>query len=67
MNEMENAISKVYEQIAQTGQVSKNQLLFIKMYEKKNSKQLNIMDELIKYGNKLSLIIDKIFPIEGGK
>ena len=57
---IEKAISKIYEQISETGEVSENQLLFIMYYEKKQKKDNT---ELFKvYGKEILNFIDKLFP-----
>ena len=55
---LERAVTKIYEQIAETGQVTDNQLILIALYEKKN--KTSPIGEILKDGTKVINTIDKI-------
>ena len=57
---IEKAVSKIYDQIAETGVVSENQLYFLMYCDKKQKKDGT---EVIKvYGKEILDLVDKIFP-----
>lgn len=62
---MQKAVERIWEQIADTGKVTSEQLALINMYEKSKEKpkpKVNTLDQVLKYGNQAVIIIDKIFP-----
>lgn len=61
---LEKSVEKIYEQLSETGQISKEQFMIIQMYEKKKEK--NILDTIMEYGKQVNKIIDNIFPVDGG-
>ena len=63
---MENAIKKIYEQIAETGIVTDNQLALIMLYESKikNKSKKTDIDKLFEFGNKAINFLNKNFPKE---
>lgn len=57
---LEKAVQKIYEKIANDGNVNQNQMALILMYEKQNKpKRSNDLDKLITYGKKIINIINK--------
>lgn len=57
---LEKAVQKIYEKIADDGNVNQNQMALILMYEKQNKlKRSNDLDKLITYGKKIINIINK--------
>lgn len=58
------AVSKIYEQLSETGEITKEQFMIIQMYEKKRQKTL--LQILVDYGNEIKKIVDEIFPVDGG-
>ena len=55
---LEKAVTKIYEQIAETGQVTDNQLILIAMYERKSKP--SAISDILKDGTKVIATIDKI-------
>lgn len=60
---MDKAVAKIWEQIAETGVVTNNQLSVLAIYErKKQPPKPNTIDQVFKYGNQAIILIDKVFP-----
>jgi hypothetical protein len=55
---LEKAVTKIYEQIAETGKVTDNQLILIALYEKRNKP--SPISDVLKDGTKVISTIDKI-------
>lgn len=63
---LENAIEKIYNEIAITGNITDNQLSLIVLYERKmrsKNKKTDI-DKLFEFGNKAINFLNKNFPKE---
>lgn len=57
---LENALEKIYSEIANTGNITDNQMAFLIMYEKKIGKpKKDTFEQLLSYGNKIVSIINK--------
>lgn len=63
---LEKAMTKIYEQIAENGIVTDNQLSFIILYESKikNKTRKSDIDKLFEFGNKAIKFLDTNFPKE---
>lgn len=63
---LENAIEKIYNEIAITGTITDNQLSLIVLYESKmrNKNKKSDMDRLFEFGNKAINFLNKNFPKE---
>ena len=57
---IDTAIEKIYENIAENGVVTDNQLALIMIYEKKNKpKKKDIFNEVLGYGKKIIDVINQ--------
>lgn len=63
---LENAIEKIYNEIAITGNITDNQLSLIVLYESKmrSKNKKTDMDKLFEFGNKAINFLNKNFPKE---
>lgn len=63
---LENAIEKIYNEIAITGNITDNQLSLIVLYERKmrNKNKKTDIDKLFEFGNKAINFLNKNFPKE---
>lgn len=59
---LENAVEKIYSQIAKTGEITDNQLILIMLYERQ--RPTLSLDDILKSGTKVISTVDKIM---GGK
>ena len=65
-NPLENAIEKIYNEIAISGTITDNQLALIMLYERKikNKNKKSDIDKLFEFGNKAINFLNKNFPKE---
>ena len=65
MDALGNAVSKIYENIAQNGNVTENQLALIVLYERKNKpKRKDAFDQLLEYGKKIVSVLNENLNIK---
>ena len=55
---LEKAVEKIYEKIAENGEITNNQLALIYLYEKRNKP--NQINDILKNGEKIINSIDKV-------